>query len=220
MIFTQIRPLSNSTSRRITWFPETLRKTSPWLCLTSSLVLMLGSVAASSAQSTSNHQLPPPPVLKNVAPASTETIPDITPKKITPISVEGNSTDAAASQPLREYTFEAPQTLPARNVPDTNNNTLRPLFNSQPRSTPQPTGNPSFYRVEVSGNQASLLSQVKVIEPMAFIRRNEGVIQGGLFQNVQQAETRVQELQNKGITATIVPIYRGEKRSLSVQIKP
>ena len=86
-------------------------------------------------------------------------------------------------------------------------------------SLPKPTGNLRFYRVQVKGKEASLLSQVKIIEPMAFIRESEGVIHAGMFQESQQAQQRVQELQKRGVSAQVVPVYQPRNNALSVEIK-
>ena len=72
----------------------------------------------------------------------------------------------------------------------------------------------------MTGKNHSLLSQVKTIEPMAFIRQSEGVIHAGVFQHSQQAEARVQELKNQGLPATVVPVYQQTRTSLSVEVKP
>lgn len=55
---------------------------------------------------------------------------------------------------------------------------------------------------------------------MAFIRQSEGVIHAGMFQHSQQAQQRVQQLQKKGVTGTVVPVYQHKKTPLSVQMKP
>ncbi len=211
MMYTKIRQLINETAIKITWFPGILRQSSTWLYFAFSVMLMVGSASFSSAQSTSNLKLPPPPQLKNVTPQSP-------PPQTIPISVEVTPATAEASKPLKEYTFQAPQTLPAQTPPSVVNtvNTV----NTQPLSVPKPTGNPSFYRVEVTGQEPSLLSQVKTIEPMAFIRQSEGVIHAGMFQHSQQAQQRVQQLQKKGVTGTVVPVYQQKKTPLSVQMKP
>ncbi|MEA5534800.1 hypothetical protein [Crocosphaera sp. XPORK-15E] len=227
MILTQIRALINLTPGSQALFPGSLRKFSTWLGCASSVVLIVGSASVSSAQSSSGRQLPPPPLPKSVTPAPVER-PPVAPKNevITPIEV--SPVAPKASQPIREYTFQAPQTLPAENISETETETIPTVLNVEPVSTniqpvpqtSQSNENPSFYRVEVVGNQDLLLSQVKMIEPMAFIRQSEGVIHAGMFQNSQQAQQRVQALQKQGLTANIVPVYRGEKRSLLVQTKP
>ena len=62
------------------------------------------------------------------------------------------------------------------------------------------------YRVEVPGNTAILLAQVKRIEPAAFIRPGEGTIQAGLFSAKKNAEERVEELEGYGLKARVVSV--------------
>lgn len=190
MMFTKIGQLIHGTAIKRTWFPRILRKSSTWLYFPFSVMLMVSFPSLSSGQSTSNLKLPPPPLPKTVTPQSR-------PPQTIPISVEVTPATAEASKPLKEYTFQAPQTLPAQTPPSVVN-----TVNTQPLSVPKPTGNPSFYRVEVTGKEPSLLSQVKAIEPMAFIRQSEGVIHAGMFQNSQQAQQRVQQLEKKGVPST------------------
>ena len=51
-----------------------------------------------------------------------------------------------------------------------------------------------------------MLSQVRQIEPQAFVRRGEGVIQAGVFTNAYNAESRVRVLAERGIRAQVTPI--------------
>ena len=83
-----------------------------------------------------------------------------------------------------------------RSIPTLNNN------NSS-------TGNFStsgLYRVEINGSSSSLLQRVRNIEPGAFIRRREGVIQAGVFQQQIRAQIRAQELVNNGINAKVIDV--------------
>ena len=223
MIPTQISLVTKLTHIARILFPDNIQKSIIRLSFASGVVFSLGSTSVSLAQSTSNQPLPPPPILKNVTPASPETVP-IPLQDTTPSSDNIRSTEITPSQPLKEYTFQAPQTPPNQTLSNSDNQPLPAVFQSQPTPTPQPVAQPretpSFYRVEVTGNQTALLSQVKVIEPMAFIRKTEGVIHAGMFQTSQQAQERVNELLNQGVNATIVPVYRGKKRSLLVEIRP
>ncbi|EAZ92845.1 SPOR domain-containing protein [Crocosphaera chwakensis] len=186
-----------------TWFLSFLRQSSTGI---GCLLLTLGSTSITLAQTTSNRELPPPPMPKMVSPQpSPEPAPTMS-VEVTPAS--------DSSTPVKEYTFEAPQTLPAQTLDNAPPTSRIETINNQS------TENPSFYRVEVAGNNPSILSQVKTVEPMAFIRQSEGVIHAGMFQHSQQAEKRVQELKNQGVSATIVPVYQQTKTSLSVEIKP
>ncbi len=192
------------TAQQRTRFPSYLKQSSTWI---GCLLLTVGSTSVTVAQTTSNRQLPPPPLPKMVSPQPAS-------EPVRAMSVEVTPASNDSSTPIKEYTFEAPQTLPAQT-----------LDNEPPTATieninNQSTENPSFYRVEVAGQNPSLLSQVKTIEPMAFIRQSEGVIHAGMFQHSQQAEKRVQELKNQGVNATVVPVYQQTQTSLSVEIKP
>ncbi len=195
-MFTINDRLIKRTVEQVTKFPSYFRQSSTCVCF---FLLTIGSTSVSLAQTTSNQELPPPPLPKMVTPQ-----PSATPTTPT--------TDTAT--PIKEYTFSAPQTVPAQTLHDD------PATPKIKTVRTEPTQNRSFYRVEVAGRNPSLLSQVKTIEPMAFIRESEGVIHAGVFQNSQQAQKRVQELKNKGLTATVVPVHQQTQTSLSVEVQP
>ena len=196
MMFTNSDRLIKRTVEQVTKFPSYFRQSSTCLCF---FLLTIGSTSVSLAQTTSNRELPPPPLPKIVTPE-----PSVVPA--TPTAETGT--------PMKEDTFSAPQTVPAQTP---GGGPATPKIN---RVQSQPTQHRSFYRVEVAGRNPSLLSQVKTIEPMAFIRQSEGVIHAGVFQNSQQAQKRVQELKNRGLTATVVPVYQQTQTSLSVEVQP
>lgn len=196
MMFTKSDRLIKKTVTQLTKFPSYFRQSSTCLGF---VLLTLSSTSVSLAQTTSSQQLPPPPLPKMVKQETS--VVEVTPT---------NDTET----PIKEYTFSAPQTVPA---PPPDN---EPATSEIKSINAQPTQNPSFYRVEVTGQNPSLLSQVKVVEPMAFIRQSEGVIHAGVFQHSQQAEKRVQELQNQGLPATVVPVYQQTQTSLSVEVRP
>jgi hypothetical protein len=50
------------------------------------------------------------------------------------------------------------------------------------------------------------LAKIREIEPLAFIRAGENVIQVGLFQQQYQAKQRVQELTKQGFSAQIITL--------------
>lgn len=96
---------------------------------------------------------------------------------------------------VQEYEFQSPVTPPA--VP-TSGSSISPYYTT-----------PSFengiaYRVEVDGTSDLLLSQVKSIDPQAFIRPKDGVIQAGIFADSANAQVRVQQLEGQGVYARIV----------------
>ncbi|TRU28363.1 MAG: hypothetical protein EWV80_05435 [Microcystis aeruginosa Ma_QC_B_20070730_S2] len=124
----------------------------------------------------------------------------------------------SSNQPLREYVFQAPApVLPADATVINNNN--RQTFNP-PAPTPQNRANkpPSpppqqrviatnqLFRVEVRSNSAVALAKIREIEPLAFIRAGENVIQVGLFQQQYQAKQRVQDLTKQGFSAQIITL--------------
>ena len=108
-------------------------------------------------------------------------------------------------------TSPSPPTLPDT-VPNTAPNTPLPErefnFQAPPASLPSrrltPTSN--LYRVDIDGDSPFLLSQVRQIEPGAFVRRGEGVIQAGIFSDAYNAESRVRTLAASGIRAQVTPI--------------
>lgn len=179
--------LLTKTTQQVTRFPSCLRQFSTMI---GCLLLTVGSTSVGLAQTTSNRELPPPPMPKMVSPQPSS-------NQVRPMSVEVTPTNDS-STPIKEYTFEAPQTLPAQSFDDDQSTSEIKTINPESSTVSQPTQTPSFYRVQVSGQNSSLLSQVKMVEPMAFIRQSEGVIHAGMFQHSQQAQQRVQELKNKG----------------------
>ena len=72
-----------------------------------------------------------------------------------------------------------------------------------------PTQASTIYRVDIYGDNPSLLSQVKQIEPGAFVRRGEGVIQAGVFVDEANAQFRIRELEAQGIPARLSTIGSG-----------
>jgi superfamily II DNA helicase RecQ len=60
--------------------------------------------------------------------------------------------------------------------------------------------------VEIEGNSPLLLSQVRQIEPQAFVRQRDGIIQAGVFADEYNAESRVRALAARGIRAQVTAI--------------
>jgi hypothetical protein len=92
--------------------------------------------------------------------------------------------------------------LPAHTIP------VNPATRSNaapPESAIAPT---QLFRVEIEGTDETLLAQVKAVEPLAAVWQGQGVIYGGLFAHSQQAQERVRQLEQKGVTAKIIPISR------------
>ncbi len=144
-------------------------------------------------------RLPPPPPVRNLSspPASSVPIPSV-------------PTAPRPSSAIREYIFQSPQAESAV-IPKKPNPTSRP----SPASV---RGTARLYRVEVPGESKSLLSQVRVVEPLAFVRAGGGVIHAGVFQQQAQAQQRVGELKKKGVSAKVVAIEdRKPQQNVSTQ---
>jgi len=122
------------------------------------------------------------------------------------------------NQPLREYVFQAPATVRPADATVINNHP-RPTVNPpaprpENRANKPPSPPPQqrviatnqLFRVEVKSNSAAALAKIKEIEPLAFIRAGENVIQAGLFQQQYQAKQRVQELTKQGFSAQIITL--------------
>ena len=78
---------------------------------------------------------------------------------------------------------------------------------SQPPESQFPSRVPArLYRVEIPGSSGLLLTQVQRIEPNAFIRGTEGVIQAGLFSEEGNAQAFVSNLRTQGIQARVVAV--------------
>ncbi|CCH97796.1 hypothetical protein [Microcystis aeruginosa] len=122
----------------------------------------------------------------------------------------------SGNQPLREYVFQAPATVRPADATVINNHP-RPTVNP-PAPRPENRANKppapqqrviatnQLFRVEVSSNSAAALAKIREIEPLAFIRAGENVIQVGLFQQQYQAKERVQELTKQGFSAQIITL--------------
>ncbi len=64
----------------------------------------------------------------------------------------------------------------------------------------------NLYRIYVNGNSADLLKLVRSVDPEAFIRNDQNVIQVGLYSDFNNAQSRVLELEKKGIPALMNPV--------------
>jgi cell division protein FtsN len=139
------------------------------------------------------HRLSPPPAVRAVpSPSpSSNPVPDTKSTPQTP-------NDRPAG---REYIFRASQRTP---ITDRNNN--------------DSVNSSELYRVQVLGRSAAILARVRQIEPTAFIRRGETVIQVGLFRSRSQAEQQLQQLKSQGLSAQIVTAndYAGSNRSTPI----
>jgi hypothetical protein len=97
---------------------------------------------------------------------------------------------------VREFTFQAPS-----------GSTPAPASsNHQPSVPSSNTTTTNFYRVEVSASDATILEKVKAIEPFAFWQQEQQIVYAGRFYQKDQAQQRVQELTQQGLSAQIVPV--------------
>ena len=122
----------------------------------------------------------------------------------------------SGNQPLREYVFQAPAPVRPADATVINNNNRQTVNPPAPRPQNRANKPPApqqrviatnqLFRVEVKSNSAEALAKIKEIEPLAFIRAGENVIQAGLFQQQYQAKQRVQELTKQGFSAQIITL--------------
>ena len=131
--------------------------------------------------------------------------------------------------------FPSPSSIPTFNVPTSpsppvpSNTPPNPIppereFNFQAPPSPipprEPTRASNLYRVDIDGDSSFVLSQVRQIEPQAFVRRGEGVIQAGVFTNAYNAESRVRVLAERGIRAQVTPITGGMEAGFREPMTP
>jgi len=122
----------------------------------------------------------------------------------------------SGNQPLREYVFQAPATVRPADATVVNNHNRQTVNPPAPRPQNRANKPPApqqrviatnqLFRVEVKSNSAAALAKIKEIEPLAFIRAGENVIQAGLFQQQYQAKQRLQELTKQGFSAQIITL--------------
>ncbi len=152
--------------------------------------------------------LPPPPPIANPSQSPLKTsVPQLTtppPLEVPtssplPLEVPVASPQTEPSQPIREFTFQAP----SDNTPEPAETSIK-LPVASPTTTIPVKAN--FYRVEVAATDESILEQVRDIEPFAFFEREHQVVYAGRFHQQDQAQQRVQELTQKGLSAQVVPV--------------
>ncbi|PSB04229.1 hypothetical protein [Merismopedia glauca] len=94
---------------------------------------------------------------------------------------------------------------------------LPPPPNPQQRKPPNPTssGQNYLYRVWIPGANPWVLNRVKSIEPGAFVRRSQGIIQAGLFTDPNRAKARIAQLTSLGFKGrvTTLPFFKGTNYS-------
>lgn len=111
-----------------------------------------------------------------------------------------------AAPPETETVVE-PNLIPA----ETKSSTTREINWHRPQSNLPLLGQSQLYRVEVYGVSELTLARVRTIAPQAFVRRTEGVIQVGLFQDQQLAEALVYQLAKESLWSRIVIVGSAPK---------
>ncbi|MFM8298396.1 MAG: hypothetical protein ACKN9A_08325 [Microcystis aeruginosa] len=171
-------------------------------------------------------RLPPPPAVRQPTKRSDSpsgaNCSQCSPLNLPPVNSSSVHPPVAApvsgNQPLREYVFQAPAPVRPADATVINNHNRQTV--NPPTPTPQNRANkpPSpppqqrviatnqLFRVEVRSNSTEALAKIQEIEPLAFIRAGENVIQVGLFQQQYQAKQRVQELTKQGFSAQIITL--------------
>ncbi|AOX03475.1 hypothetical protein BJP34_32190 [Moorena producens PAL-8-15-08-1] len=163
--------------------PKTLVKVSGWL-----LLLLTGQTVMADLRPATAQTSPEPRFFGEPLPTMTpSSLPSVnTPPLILPTA----SPNRSSNTPLP----------PQLNVNDTNPSITNPSITNPSR----PIAN--LYRVDVVGDSYWLLSQVQDIEPQAFVREGEGVIQAGTFMDRYNAQSRLRTLEALGIPARIITI--------------
>lgn len=163
---------------------QSLIKAAFWVPLFCCGGRLLIHVAPSDAQ----QSLPQPRIFEELPPPSSFPSPSSIPTFNVPTSPSPpvpSNTPPNPIPPEREFNFQAPPPpIPSR----------------------EPTVTSNLYRVDIDGDSPFVLSQVRQIEPQAFVRRGERVIQAGVFTNSYNAESRVRVLAERGIRAQVIPI--------------
>ncbi|NEO51346.1 MAG: hypothetical protein F6K55_47645 [Moorea sp. SIO4A3] len=173
--------------------PKTLIKVTGWL-----LLLLTGQTVMADLRPASAQTSPEPRFFG-------EPLPTMTPSSLP--SVNTPPLFLPTASPNRSRNTLNP---PELNVNDTNPSITNPSITNPSITNPSIT-NPSrpianLYRVDVVGDSYWLLSQVQDIEPQAFVREGEGVIQAGTFMDRYNAQSRVRTLEALGIPARITTI--------------
>ena len=157
------------------------------------LSLVMGSALAMS-QTTTMAQIPPP-LINGLPPAppvpENDTSFDI---DTTPLPPVPNIINSVPKTPVTTVS-PADSYLPTINIPvstPTNSNNQTSLSGQ------------GWYRVDVFGDSPMMLAQVQKVEPKAFIRSGEGVIQVGIFSEQANAQRLRSQLEAQGLRTQII----------------
>jgi hypothetical protein len=174
------------------------------------LLLFGGELSITLTPAHAQPNLPQPRIFNELPPPS---------PSISPPSVPTFNVPTSPSTPSSAPTFNAPTSpsLPSSStIPDDAPAGREYNFQAPPSPSTRSrrfSATSNLYRVDIFGDNPSLLSQVQQIEPTAFVRR-EGVIQAGIFSNETNARSRVRELSALGIRSQITPLAPGTDGAL------
>jgi len=124
-----------------------------------------------------------------------------------PKITQTKTTVAPAVQPKVNRTAIKPTIKPISN--QTN---IKPLIPSIKPNISDNSDSPAIatatklYQVQVKETHNISLSQVQMVEPMAFVRQTDGFIHAGTFSEKSQAEERVQALATQGVKAEVIAV--------------
>jgi hypothetical protein len=96
--------------------------------------------------------------------------------------------------------------------PISNQNNIKPLIPSIKPNSLDNSDSPAIatvtklYQVQVKETNNISLSQVQMVEPMAFMRQTDGFIHAGTFSEKSLAEERVQALATQGVKGEVVAV--------------
>ncbi len=162
---------------------------------TSYLSLIMGGALAMS-QTTAVGQIPPP--LINGLPPNPP-IPGNKDNQIdfdaTPLPPVPNIIQKLPSKTNVTTITPTPPTSPSLKIPVTVNNSTTNQTNLSGKG---------WYRVDVFGDSPLMLAQVQKLEPKAFIRSGEGLIQVGIFSDQVNAQKLRQSLEKQGLRTQII----------------
>lgn len=165
-------------------------------------ILLGGAIAISQSSSTMAQDAPPlmeglppaPPVQPLTAPPQVK-------DPFVPVAPSSQNWQSSPSQPSSninsanyDRTFAAPSSS----------------SNSQPNPPVTSSKNSDLYRVDVDGDTQWMLAKVKTLEPQAFIRKDDRVIQAGLFREEENAQNLVRQLEKQGFRARTIAVDKSE----------
>jgi hypothetical protein len=159
------------------------------------LSLIMGGALAMS-QTTAMGQTPPP-LINGLPPAPP--IPGGDNQidfDVTPLPPVPNVVDDVASPTPVTITPQPPLSPPIQ----------IPTSVANPANNQRSLNNQSWYRVDVFGDSPMLLAQVQRVEPKAFVRSGEGVIQAGIFSEQMNAQKLRQSLERNGLRTQITAL--------------